>query len=158
MEKYCDLGFFCIFAHINNNTHFMETKTLILIALVIAFIILFAISTRIFFYKRTMHKIHQYSGLNTADIYRIVTPSSTIWTEIIVNLLKWAVVIALFFYNWIVAVVCVIICFVLPMVLPEEDDYKNMIKMRDYLKGKKDSQSIAMDNMIKDIISKQWNE
>lgn len=136
----------------------METKTIILIALVIAYMILFAISTKIYFYKRTMHKIHQYSGINTADIYGIVAPSSMIWTETIVNIAKWAVVIALFIYNWIVALVCVIVGFVLPMVLPEEDDYKNMMKMRDYLSGKTDSKSIAMNDLIKDIIAKQWNE
>lgn len=136
----------------------METKTIILIALVIAYMILFAISTKIYFYKRTMHKIHQYSGINTADIYGIVAPSSMIWTETIVNIAKWAVVIALFIYNWIVALVCVIVGFVLPMVLPEEDDYKNMMKMRNYLSGKTDSKSIAMNDLIKDIIAKQWNE
>jgi hypothetical protein len=105
-----------------------------------------------------MHKIHLYSGIDTADIYGIVAPSSMIWTETIVNILKWAVVIALFFSNWIVAVICLIVGFVLPMVFPEEDDYKNMMKMRDFLSGKTDSKSIAMDALIKEIIAKQWNE
>jgi hypothetical protein len=44
------------------------------------------------------------------------------------------------------------------MVFPEEDDYKNMMKMRDFLSGKTDSKSIAMDALIKEIIAKQWNE
>lgn len=136
----------------------MEPKTIIVISLVIAYILFFAISTKIYFYKRTMHKIHLYSGIDTADIYGIVAPSSMIWTETIVNILKWAVVIALFFSNWIVAVICLIVGFVLPMVFPEEDDYKNMMKMRDFLSGKTDSKSIAMDNLIKEIIAKQWNE
>lgn len=136
----------------------MEPKTIVLIALVIAYMILFAISTKIYFYKRTMHKIHQYSGIKTANIYGVVAPSSMIWTEAIVNILKWGVVVALFFYNWIVAIICIIVGFVLPMILPEEDDYKNMMKMRDYLRGKNDSKSIALDNLIKDIIAKQWNE
>ena len=110
----------------------MEPKTIIVISLVIAYILFFAISTKIYFYKRTMHKIHLYSGIDTADIYGIVAPSSMIWTETIVNILKWTVVIALFFSNWIVAVICLIVGFVLPMVFPEEDDYKNMMKMRDF--------------------------
>ena len=136
----------------------MEPKNIILITLVIAYLVLFAISTKIYFYKRTMHKIHQYSGINTADIYGIVAPSSMIWTETFINIAKWAVMIALFFYNWIVAVTCLIVGFMLPMVLPEEDDYKNMMKMRDYLSGKTDSKSLAMDDLIKEIIAKQWNE
>lgn len=136
----------------------MEPKTIIVISLVIAYILFFAISTKIYFYKRTMHKIHLYSGIDTADIYGIVAPSSMIWTETIVNILKWAVVIALFFSNWIVAVICLIVGFVLPMVFPEEDDYKNMMMMRDFLSGKTDSKSIAMDALIKEIIAKQWNE
>ena len=136
----------------------MEPKTIILITLVIAYLILFAISTKFYFYKRTMHKIHQYSGINTADIYGIVAPSSMIWTETFINIAKWAVVIALLFYNWIVAVICLIVGFVLPMILPEEDDYKNLIKMREYLSGRNDSKSIAMNDLIKEIIAKQWSE
>ena len=136
----------------------MELKTIFLITLVIVYIILFSISTKFFFYKRTMHKIHQYSGIKTADIYGIVAPSFMIWTEAILNIFKWAVVIALFFFNWIVAIICVIVGFILPMILPEQDDYKNMLKMRDHLSGKTDSKSIAMDDLIREIITKQWSE
>lgn len=49
--------------------------------------------------------------------------------------LRWVAIIALFFYNWIAAVVCLAIEFIVPIILPEQDDYKNMEKMRKNIEG-----------------------
>lgn len=135
----------------------METNTIIWISLAAAFFVLLVFDMKIFFYKRTMHKIHMYSGLNTADIYGIAAPNM-VWGEFLVRILKWGILIALLFSNWIVAIVCAIIGFILPMVLPEEDDYKNMMKMRQFLKGNLDPKAIALDNIIREIMAKQGNE
>ena len=70
----------------------------------------------------------------------------------IISMLRWTIVIALFFYNWIAALVCLAIEFILPIVLPEEDDYKNIGIMRDELKKKGGLQDL--DDILKEIMDK----
>jgi hypothetical protein len=70
----------------------------------------------------------------------------------LVAMLRWVVVIVLFFYNWIAALICLALEFILPIVLPEEDDYKNIGKMREELKKKGGFPDL--DNMLKDIMDK----
>jgi hypothetical protein len=70
----------------------------------------------------------------------------------LVSMLRWAVVIALFFYNWIAALVGLAVEFILPTVLPEEDDYKNIGIMREELKRKGGLPDL--DNILKEIMDK----
>lgn len=133
----------------------METKTIILIALIVVFLILLAIDMKIYFYKRTMHKIHLKTGVATSDIYNIVAPKM-IWKEFLVRILKWGVIIALFFYNWVAAIICIIVSFVLPIILPEQDDFENMVKMASEIEGKIDKPSIAMYNIIKELLRSEF--
>lgn len=69
-----------------------------------------------------------------------------------ISMLRWVVLIALFFYNWIAGLVCIAIEFILPIVLPEEDDYKNISVMREVLKRKGGLKDL--DDMLKEIMDK----
>jgi hypothetical protein len=70
----------------------------------------------------------------------------------LISMLRWVVLIVLFFYNWIAGLVCIAIEFILPIVLPEEDDYKNISVMREYLKRKGGLKDF--DDMLKEIMDK----
>ena len=133
----------------------MEKTTIILSCLLLAYVILIIIDLRIGFFKRTIRKIHYKIGLETYDMYSIIAPNK-IWMELIVNILKWSILIALFFYSWKIALICLIVPFLLYIILPEQDDYKNLLKMRKYLHGKKDKASVTMDNIIKDLLKLEF--
>lgn len=47
---------------------------------------------------------------------------------------------------------CLAIEFIVPNVLPEEDDYKNMEVMRKELKWKNDKSLNFLDDMLKDMM------
>lgn len=133
----------------------METKTIIVVVLIVAYLILLAFDLKMYFYKRTMHKIHLKTGIDTSEIYKVVA-SHMIWKELIVRILKWGVIIALFFYNWIAALVCIAIGFILPILLPEQNDFKNLIKMASAVEGRKDDASIAMYEIIKVFLRSEY--
>ena len=67
-------------------------------------------------------------------------------------MLRWLALVALFFYNWIAALVCLVIEFILPIILPEEDDYNNIGIMREELKRKGGLPNL--DNVLKEIMDK----
>ena len=118
----------------------METNTIIWISLVLAWVVLFCLNLQAFFFQRTIHKIHMKTGLPT-NAFNGAVP--TYYSVInLISMLRWIVLIILFFYNWIAGVICLVIEFVLPQILPEEDDYKNMWKMR---------KQIANDPLLKPI-------
>lgn len=128
----------------------METKTIIWISLCIAWLILFALNLKAFFFKRTIHKIHMASGFQMESLSPAIPTSYA--TINLISMLRWVVVIILFFYNWIAAIVCLVIEFILPIVLPEEDDYKNISIMRKELKKK--GGYAELDNILKGIMYK----
>ena len=66
--------------------------------------------------------------------------------------LRWVAIIALFFYNWIAALICLAIEFIVPIILPEQDDYKNMEKMRNEIKGKPSSS--MFDKLLQEYMEK----
>ena len=68
----------------------------------------------------------------------------------LISMSRWVALVALFFYNWIAGLVCLVIEFVLPMILPEEDDHKNILIMRDELKKKGGLPSL--DDVLKEIM------
>ena len=128
----------------------METITIIWISLSCIWLILFVLNLKAFFFQRTLHKIHLHSGLSMKSLGILVPASYS--TISIISMLRWVIVIALFFYNWIAALVCLAIEFILPIVLPEEDDYKNIGIMRDELKKKGGLQDL--DDILKEIMNK----
>jgi len=128
----------------------METITIIWISLSCIWIILFAFNLKSYFFQRTLHKIHLHSGLSMKSLGILVPASYS--TIHLISMLRWVIVIALFFYNWIAALVCLAIEFILPIVLPEEDDYKNIGIMRDELKKKGGLQDL--DDILKEIMNK----
>lgn len=128
----------------------MNTNTVVWISLSCIWLILFIMNLKFFFFHRTKHKIHQYTGLSMESL-RLITPSS----YLIINTfstLRWVVLIALFFYNWIAAIVCLAIEFILPIILPEEDDYKNIVIMRNELKKRGGFKEL--DDILKEIMEK----
>lgn len=127
-------------------------NTIIWICLFAAFIILFTLNLKVFFFQRTIHKIHQQTQIPKGTLSYLVPTSYSIIN--IVSMIRWVAVIALFFYNWIAGLICLAIEFVLPIVLPEEDDYKNMKKMREELKRKNDKSL----NFLDDILKKQMEK
>lgn len=98
-----------------------------------AYIVLFVINLRSYFFHRTLHKIHLKSGIPMNELAALVPMSYSFLG--LLSKLRWVAIIALFFYNWIAAVVCLAIEFIVPIILPEQDDYKNMEKMKENIKG-----------------------
>ena len=98
-----------------------------------AYIVLFVINLRAYFFHRTLHKIHLKSGIPMNELAALVPMSYSFLG--LLSKLRWVAIIALFFYNWIAAVVCLAIEFIVPIILPEQDDYKNMEKMRKNIEG-----------------------
>ncbi len=128
----------------------METNTIIWISLSCIWLILFALNLKAYFFQRTLHKIHQYSGLSKKSLSILVPTSYS--TINMVSMLRWVVLVALFFYNWIAGLVCLAIEIILPIVLPEEDDFKNIGIMREELKKKGGSPSL--DDVLKEVMEK----
>ena len=98
-----------------------------------AYIVLFVINLRSYFFHRTLHKIHLKSGVPMNELSALVPMSYSFLG--LLSKLRWVAIIALFFYNWIAAVVYLAIEFIVPIILPEQDDYKNMEKMRKNIEG-----------------------
>lgn len=98
-----------------------------------AYIVLFVINLRSYFFHRTLHKIHLKSGVPMNELAALLPMSYSFLG--LLSKLRWVAIIALFFYNWIAAVVCLAIEFIVPIILPEQDDYKNMEKMRKNIEG-----------------------
>ena len=130
----------------------MDTEVIILILLIISWITLFSLNNRTFFFQRTVHKIHLKTGIPTERLGALY-PFSYIWTYYLSHL-RWVVLIALFFYNWIVGIVCVVAEYFIPIILPEEDDYENMKKMRKEIKKKGEPYLSLFDPMLKDFMDK----
>ena len=128
----------------------METKTIIWIALSVVWVILFAINLKVYFFQRTLHKIHQYSGLPW-NVLGVLMPVRYQNLNLL-SMLRWAIVASLFFFNWIAAIVCLAIEFILPTILPEQDDYENIKKMRMNLKNKAELK--PLDEVLSDIMGK----
>lgn len=128
----------------------MEINTIIWISLSVVWIILFGLNLKVYFFQRTIHKIHMHTGVTMKSL-GILMPVY-LQNFNLVAMLRWVVVIVLFFYNWIAALICLALEFILPIVLPEEDDYKNIGKMREELKKKGGFPDL--DNMLKNIMDK----
>ena len=128
----------------------MEINTIIWISLSAIWAILFSLNIKVYFFQRTIHKIHKHTGVSMKSL-GILMPIY-LQNLNLIAMLRWAVVIALFFYNWIAALVCLDVEFILPIVLPEEDDYKNIGIMREELKKK--GGLPELDNILKEIIDK----
>jgi hypothetical protein len=130
----------------------METDTIIWLCLVAAYLILFALNLKAYFFLRTIHKIHQYTKIPKGTLSYLVP--KFYFTINHVSKLRWVALIALFFYNWIAGVICLVVEFVLPIILPEEDDYKNITKMREELKRKNDVSLKFLDGILQEIMNK----
>lgn len=128
----------------------METKTIIWISLSVVWVILFCLNLKVYFFQRTIHKIHMYTGMSMKSLGLLMPVY--LQNLHLISMLRWLVVIALFFYNWIAALACLAIEFILPIILPEEDDYKNIGIIREELKRK--GGIPEFDEILKDIMDK----
>lgn len=123
------------------------------IVLVVAFIILFTMNMKVFFYQRTLRKVHLKTGLSMRTL-SVAYPSYYLIMHLI-SFLRWGVIIVLFFLNWILAVICLAVNFILPAILPEQDDYKNILLARKVIGKKKFRTSLKelffIDSLLKEI-------
>lgn len=111
----------------------METIDIILVFLFLIFLIF---NLKVFFYQRTLRKISIKENIPQENLSCLYPKSYLVIYKI--SKLRWISVGALFYFNWIAALICIFIGFILPMILPEQDDYKNFEIAR-----------IALDNHIK---------
>ena len=130
----------------------METNTIIWISLVLVYLIFFALNLKAYCFQRTIHKIHQQTQIPNGTLSHLVPSSYSIIN--MVSMIRWIALIVLFFYNWIAGILCLAVEFVLPIILPEEDDYKNIGIMREELKRKNDKSLNFLDGILKDIMGK----
>ena len=90
----------------------------------IIFAVLFLMNIKVFFFQRTIRKIHLKTGVPQREL-NAAYPASYI-TMYRISILRFVVIAALFFVNWKVALIIVVVNFLLPAILPEQDDYKNI--------------------------------
>lgn len=134
----------------------MESETVIWITLTIAWVILFILDLRTYFFARTLHKICMKYSLAMNKVNVLMPPSYA--TQGLISKLRWVVVIALFFYSWIAAIICLVAEFVLPIKLPEEDDYKNLLIMKKYVESGKVENGDFYLGLINSIINTEFGE
>ena len=133
----------------------METKTIIAIVIYIALIL---IELRVFFYQRTLRKLSMKFNLSQQDISLLYpTRYMTIYR---ITRLKWITLIVLFIFNWKAAVACLFSYFVLVAILPEQDDYKNLLIANNTIKHVYETSQIDYTeyNLLKCAISKAIEE
>lgn len=94
----------------------------------VAFVVLLWMNLKVFFYQRTLRKVHLAKDISMNQLSYAYPESYLViyW----LSGLRWVVLIAMFFVNWIVAIICLIANFVLPLILPEQDDYSNLMRAR----------------------------
>lgn len=96
----------------------------------------------------TIYKIHDHTGIDIKDLCAACPPYYCYLKK--VPRLRWAALLALFYLNWITAIICLVIEIVVPVTLrtPEHNDYRNMEIMRKYLYKKIDNNSKRIYNCI----------
>jgi len=121
------------------------------IILSVIFTILMLINLRVFLYQRTVRKISMKTGIKQEfllDLY----PKSYI-TQYRVSKIRWLILIVLIFFNWVYALVLLLVSPVLYIIVPEQDDIKNMKMMLVELEKYTDKESNVLRNKIGEILN-----
>lgn len=104
----------------------METNFIIILFLIVYGILLY-LNLRVFFYQRTLRKIAVKYEIGDYAIGLLYPPSMITMYKI--SYLRWVAIIALFFFSWKIAVLTLVLSYLLYAFLPEQNDYKNVIKV-----------------------------
>ena len=100
--------------------------------LIILFSIFEILNLVVFFYQRTIRKIELKFSLEKSSLTFFYPKSYKIM--LYVSYLKWVVIIIMCVKGmWWWALGCVVLGFLLTSLLPEQDDYKNLLKAREAL-------------------------
>ena len=110
------------------------------------FIILMLINLRVFLYQRTIRKISMKTGI-AQELLSNLYPKSYL-TQYNISRIRWLILIALIFINWIYAAALLVINSIIYVVVPEQDDIKNMKKMLVVLGKDMDRDSNILRNKI----------
>lgn len=97
------------------------------ISLSVIFIVLMLMNVRVFLFQRTVRKISFKTGIDQK--YLNILYSNNYLKQYTISKFRWAIIIVLIFVNWIYALVLVAANFIIYIVVPEQDDVKNMKKM-----------------------------
>ena len=119
------------------------------IILSIVFVILLVMNLKVFFFQRTLRKVHLKTGIPMSALSAAYPTSYMLMVYL--SFLRWGIIIVLFFLNWIVAIGCLILNFLLPIILPEQDDYKNILTAREILRHKKYNSTLEDELMSIDF-------
>lgn len=91
------------------------------------FMILLFMNVRVFLYQRTVRKISIKLGIKQDDL-SVLYPKKYI-TMYNVSKIRWLLLAALLLFNWIYALSLFVFYYLVIIVVPEQDDMKNMKKM-----------------------------
>lgn len=121
------------------------------ISLVVIYLILLYTYMRVTHFWGTIYKIHDLTGIDIKDL-RAACPPNYYYLKKVPRL-RWAALLALFFFNWIAGIICLVIEIVVPVTLtvPEHDDFRNIEIMKKYLYKRNDNNSKQMYNIIEEI-------
>ena len=136
----------------------MNTVAWILVA---AFAIMLLINLRVFLFQRTIRKVHMKTGI-PQRAFDAAYPSLYL-PMYFVSLLRYGLAVALFFFDWKAAIICLVADYLLKILYPEQSDYKNMQKARKTIASKKANASkeqeenlSAIDAVLKEIIYEEY--
>ena len=83
------------------------------IILTITFLVLFIMHVKVFMFQRTVRKVHIKTGIDQKALGVMYPPHYL--TMHTVSMLRWIAIGALFYFNWIVAAVCLVANFLIPV-------------------------------------------
>jgi len=69
------------------------------------------------------------------------------------SLLRWVVLVYLFFLDWRIGLVCLVIVYILTIIIPEQDDYKNLQRAKRALERKLRDSDEKEKEVLRDL---QW--
>ena len=124
-------------------------KTIILIFLVCMFFVFLLMNLKIFFYQRTVRKIS--IKYNISQNFLIILYPKSYLVIYKISKFRWLFLIVIFIFNWIVGICCLVLIWLLPIILPEQDDYSNLKKFLNVLV----KIDVAGVTELRDVIGKE---
>lgn len=116
--------------------------------LIIGYSILSILYIKVFLYQRTIRKIgKRFPVLNNVLDYLYPKSYKVMLT---VSYFRYLLAIVLLYYNWLYAICCIVVWFAIVVFIPENSDWKNIIKAQGILK--KSSLNIDIKRMIDEAL------
>lgn len=120
------------------------------ISLSVIFIVLMLMNVRVFLFQRTVRKISFKTGIDQKHLN--ILYSNSYLKQYTISKFRWAIIIVLIFLNWIYALVLVAANFIIYIVVPEQDDIKNMKMMLCELEKYVDKNTNSLRGKIGNIL------